>query len=468
MSNPSPAVPQQKFEQIPIALIEPSKDNPRKEFNHESMHDLTASIRVEGIVEPILVRPKKNGEVGFEIIAGERRFRAAKNAGLATVPSVVRDVGDAEAHSLRLVENIQRSDLTLAEECAAVEQLMKECTLEEVCAKLGKSKPWVSKRHTAKDLPVPVKKLVTTGKLGDLEIAHGLGQMLTMGDETLKENAESAIDDLANPRQYSEPVTREWIRDSIENAKEAAKRRDEAQKQAAKAQRAAPDKPSPAETAARALERKRARLSAERKEFKDKAEPALFEALEIKPSKNSWNNPVRLDYGESLSALTKLPATVDGCDFKISADADIVLLKRLAAGLPKPPMVRCQLPELTLAQAQKVSDALKELGDNLELGYEVTLTGGDVLKLLSKLSPGRQLMNPASEQIAVFLVKHTKADKAGQVKAGDLWKLYGKWAKSEKLKPLDLVAFGTAVKAAGIEKKRLKTGWHYLGIVLKG
>src|SRR5689334_5858756 len=119
MSTPSPAVvPQQKFEQIPIALIEPSKDNPRKDFEHEAMHDLTASIRAEGVVEPIIVRPRGNGQVGFEIIAGERRFRAAKNAGLATVPSIVREVGDGEAHTLRLVENIQRADLSLAEECA--------------------------------------------------------------------------------------------------------------------------------------------------------------------------------------------------------------------------------------------------------------------------------------------------------------------------------------------------------------
>lgn len=470
MSTPSPAAaaPQQKYEQIPIALIEPSKDNPRKAFDHEAMHDLTASIRADGLVEPIIVRPKKNGQVGFEIIAGERRYRAAKNAGLAAVPSIVREASDAEAHALRLVENIQRADLSLAEECAAVEQLMKEYSLEEVCTKLGKSKPWVSKRHTAKDLPAPVKKLVTDGKLGDLEVAHGLGQMLTMGDEGLKGDAEGAIDDIAHPKRYGEPVTREWIREAIDNAKESAKRREQADKQAAKAQRTEPDKPSPAEQKMRALDRKRARLGAERKEFRDKAEPAIIEALGIKPGKDSWKDPVSLSYGESLAALSQLPATVDGCDFDLTADADVGLLKKLAAGLSTPPKVRCTLPELTLDQAQRLSDALKDIKSEIDLGYTVKITGAQVLKLLTKLAPGRDLMSPASEQIAMFLVDQTKADKAGQVKALDVFKKYQAWAKTKKFDALNLSAFGAALKDAKVEKKRLKTGWHYTGIVLKG
>jgi ParB family chromosome partitioning protein len=443
-----------KFETIPIALIAPSADNPRKAFDHEAMHDLTASIRAEGVIEPVIVRKKNGGEVGYEIIAGERRWRAAKSAGLAAMPAIVREADDAEAKALRLVENIQRADLSLPEECAAVEQLLAVFSLEEVCTKLGKSKPWVSKRGAAKDLPAPIKKLVTSGEVSDIEVVSSLGEL-------------HAID----PQRATQVIgwgdlDRDQVRNQVRFAKEEKKREEQEQKVAAKAERTQPDKPSSAEKKHRELERKRNRLGAERKEFRDKAQPALLEALEIKPAKDSWRDPVALDYGESLSALTKLPATVDGCDFKLTADADITLLKRLASGLSEKPLVHCVVPDLTLDQAQRLSDALKDVKD-LELGYAVTITGGQVLKLLSKLAPGRDLMTPANEQIAMFLGEHSVKQKDGQAKAGDVFKKYRAWCKAKKLDPVDQVAFGTAVAAAGVEKKRLKTGWHYAGIVLK-
>jgi ParB family chromosome partitioning protein len=442
-----------KFETIPIALIAPSKDNPRKTFENEAMEDLAASIGAEGVVEPIVVRPLKNG-LGFEIIAGERRWRAAKSIGLTVVPSIVREASDAEAHALRLVENIQRADLSLPEECAAVEQLLKEYSLEEVCAKLGKSKPWVSKRGAAKDLPAPIKKAVESGKVGDIEVASSLGELHAI-------DPQSATSMLGWGK-----LDRGQVRERVRWAKEDKERQEKEQKAAAKAERTQPDRPSSSEKKYRELERKRNRLGADRKEFRDKAQPALLDALEIKPSKGSFRDPVALDYGESLSALTKLPATVDGCDFKLTADGDITLLKRLASGLPEKPLVHCVVPDLTLDQAQRLSDALKDVKD-LELGYAVTVTGSQVLKLLSKLAPGRDLMTPANEQIAMFLGEHSVKQKDGQAKAGDVFKKYRVWCKAKKLDPVDQVAFGTAVAAAGVEKKRLKTGWHYTGIGLK-
>ncbi len=117
--------------------------------------------------------------------------------------------------------------------------------------------------------------------------------------------------------------------------------------------------------------------------------------------------------------------------------------------------------------AQRLSDALKDVKD-LDLGYEVTISGAQVLKLLSKLAPGRDLMTPANEQVAMFLVDHTKPDKAGKIKALDLFNRYLKWVKGQKSEPLTLSAFGEALKTAKVAKKREKTGWHYTGIVLKG
>ena len=129
--------------------IVPSKTNPRKNFDKAEMAELEASIKQHGLVQPILVRPVgENGKVLFEIVAGERRFRAAKALGLTEIPVIQRELSDTEAREIQVIENLQRSDLHPLEEAEGYEGLMKSsgCSAEEVAARVGKSKPYVYSR----------------------------------------------------------------------------------------------------------------------------------------------------------------------------------------------------------------------------------------------------------------------------------------------------------------------------------
>ena len=141
------------FETIPLECIRASKTNPRKHFNPELLADLAASIRQLGLAQPILVRPIArdlidNSPVRFEVVAGERRFRASHLAGYQTILAVVRDLSDAEALELQVVENLQRADLHPLEEAEGYEVLMKahDLSAEQLADKVGKSKAYIYAR----------------------------------------------------------------------------------------------------------------------------------------------------------------------------------------------------------------------------------------------------------------------------------------------------------------------------------
>src|SRR5665213_847395 len=110
---------------IPLELLVPNRANPRRDFDDEQLSELTASIREKGVMQPLLVRPVGDGK-SFEIIAGERRWRAAQRAGLHDVPVVIREVDDKEALELAIIENVQRVDLNPLEEAQGYEQLIEQ------------------------------------------------------------------------------------------------------------------------------------------------------------------------------------------------------------------------------------------------------------------------------------------------------------------------------------------------------
>lgn len=132
-----------KLETLAIERVRPNPDQPRKHFEPQAMKDLTESVRLHGVLQPLFVR-KKNAD--YIIIAGERRYRAAKEAGLTEVPAIVLDVDDATASEISLIENIQREDLSPAEEARSYETLMKtfSWTQEELAKKIGKSRSYVA------------------------------------------------------------------------------------------------------------------------------------------------------------------------------------------------------------------------------------------------------------------------------------------------------------------------------------
>jgi ParB family chromosome partitioning protein len=147
--------------------VHPSPRQPRRRFDHEATAGLADSIRAQGVVQPVLVRSRREG--GYELIAGERRWRAAREAGLKTIPAVVRETGDRDALLLGLVENVAREQLSPVEEARACALLVDEfeLTLGEIAEQVGRSKPSVSNRMRLLDLPEDVLAMLERNELSE-------------------------------------------------------------------------------------------------------------------------------------------------------------------------------------------------------------------------------------------------------------------------------------------------------------
>ena len=150
---------------LPISQVEPGLNQPRKRFDPEALADLAESIRVHGIIQPLTVRRLASGY--YQIIAGERRWRAAKEAGLTEVPAVIIEADDRKVMELGLIENLQREDLNPAEEARGYQSLMEDygLTQEQVAQRMGKSRPAVANTLRLLALPDDLMKLVEEGQL---------------------------------------------------------------------------------------------------------------------------------------------------------------------------------------------------------------------------------------------------------------------------------------------------------------
>jgi ParB family chromosome partitioning protein len=150
---------------IPVVAIRPNANQPRDNFEEDSLAALTASIREVGVLQPILVRSLDEGT--FELIAGERRWRAAKRAGLPTIPAIVRDATDEQSVEQALIENLHRQDLNPLEEAGAYQQLIEDfgCTHDQLAARIGKSRALITNTLRLFQLPPSVQKLVGDGQL---------------------------------------------------------------------------------------------------------------------------------------------------------------------------------------------------------------------------------------------------------------------------------------------------------------
>ena len=148
-----------------LTEIEPNKDQPRKQFDEEALSELSESIAQHGVLQPLLVRPMTNGS--YQLVAGERRWRAANMAGLVQVPVVIREMTEKEAAELALIENLQRQDLNPMEEAIGYQTLMDTygLTQEETARAVNKSRPAVANALRLLHLPAGVTELVSAGKL---------------------------------------------------------------------------------------------------------------------------------------------------------------------------------------------------------------------------------------------------------------------------------------------------------------
>ena len=187
-----------RIETLPLREIEPDPGQPRKTFDDETLAELSASIAEHGLLQPIAVRPKPSG--GYLIVAGERRWRASRMAGLTEVPVIVKDVTDEQAMELALVENLQREDLDPVEEAVGIRELMTRCDLtqEQAARKLGKSRSALANSLRLLSLPETVLELL---KSGFITVGHAKVVLGLPTPELQEETAQMIADNQLNVRQ---------------------------------------------------------------------------------------------------------------------------------------------------------------------------------------------------------------------------------------------------------------------------
>ena len=167
--------------ELKISQVEPNRNQPRKDFDKDALAELASSIETHGVISPIIVRPSDNGQ--YQIIAGERRWRASKMAGLKTIPAIVTSYDDATTMEVALIENLQREDLNPVEEALGYENLAKayDLTQDEIAKKVGKSRPAVANAMRLLSLPSSVLAYVKNGALSAILRILGIGQHLPAG-----------------------------------------------------------------------------------------------------------------------------------------------------------------------------------------------------------------------------------------------------------------------------------------------
>ena len=201
---------------VPIESIRPSPFQPRRHFGEEELEGLAQSIRDKGIVQPLLVRPAENAVNGsgadFELIAGERRWRAAQRAGLHEVPVVIRPLGDSEALEIALVENLQREDLSPLEEAEAYSRLMQEFGRSQavLAEAVGKSRSHVANTLRLLSLPAPVRRQLEDGALsaGHARALLAASDPASMAGEVVRRGLNVRATEALVRRRAAEPPRR--------------------------------------------------------------------------------------------------------------------------------------------------------------------------------------------------------------------------------------------------------------------
>ena len=211
---------------LPLEEIVPNREQPRKQFDDEALADLSASIAQHGVLQPLLVRPMPDGS--YQLVAGERRWRASRMAGLTEVPVVIRDMNEQEAAELALIENLQREDLNPMEEAIGYRTLMESygMTQEQTAQVVNKSRPAVANALRLLQLPEAVTDLVASGKLA---AGHARTVLAFEGEDAQIAAAHAAVDKglsvrelekmanaaKAKPRQPKEPKKHDSFYDEV-------------------------------------------------------------------------------------------------------------------------------------------------------------------------------------------------------------------------------------------------------------
>lgn len=204
MEDASAEAEKQPAREVDIQKIDINKEQPRKHFDEEKMQDLADSIRQHGVIQPLVVKPEANGR--YTIIAGERRYRAARMVGLKQVPVVTKEVTDRELLQISMIENIQREDLNPLEEAQGIAALMEQFSLtqEEAAEILGRSRSAVANSLRLLNLPESVKKRIVAAELS----AGHARALLAIKDRTLLEKAAAYVVE----KQFSVRETESYVK----------------------------------------------------------------------------------------------------------------------------------------------------------------------------------------------------------------------------------------------------------------
>jgi ParB family transcriptional regulator, chromosome partitioning protein len=203
-----------RFEEVPVSAIRPNTHQPRRSFSETSIKELASSIREVGILQPLVIR---STETGFELIAGERRLRAAKEAGLDRVPVLIRQAGEGESMEMALVENLQREDLNPLETAAAYQALLDSfgLTKDQLASRLGKSRAAVSNTLRLTRLPESIRKMVLSERLSE---GHARALLGLETEERMLHVAEKVQAEKLSVRK-----TEEMVRDELPRSQENTK-----------------------------------------------------------------------------------------------------------------------------------------------------------------------------------------------------------------------------------------------------
>ncbi len=204
---------------LPINEIIPNKEQPRKTFDEEALQELADSIRQHGVLQPLLVRPMTTG--GYQLVAGERRWRASRLAELKEVPVIIKELSDTEAMEIAIIENLQREDLNPIEEAEGLQALIDKCdyTQEQVAVSVGKSRPAIANALRLLRLPVEVREMT---KNGDISAGHARALLAFDNQAIMLEVANNIVSNKLTVRDVEKLAKRP----AASEQKPKAKRRD--------------------------------------------------------------------------------------------------------------------------------------------------------------------------------------------------------------------------------------------------
>lgn len=195
-------IPQEKVDKVDIELIKPNKYQPRTIFSDEKIEELARTIHTHGVIQPIVIR---KAEEGYEIIAGERRFRAMKKLGWKEVPAIIRNLDDKETASIALIENLQREELTAIEEAYAYEKLLElhGLTQEALAQRLGKGQSTIANKLRLLKLPDEIKNKILSKELSE---RHARALISVKDTDLQSKLFQEAIDEQLNVKQLEERI----------------------------------------------------------------------------------------------------------------------------------------------------------------------------------------------------------------------------------------------------------------------